>query len=1346
MRRGQVQRWAAAARVFVGLVLPLLLGACGRGSRSSGNFIDALWNLFVFLVVLGFLSTIFQKDKKRPPRSDSSPDRAGPGSSSPPTTPAPTTRNAWSPPEWSTPSRAVRTTAAPAHRVDRTDRTERSETVPSSMEVAIEFKDGAARAYLEAREYRIAPAPGGGADDARSSRERDSRGSHRLDRRPGPKSTRPSDRWNNDEDDDEGDSDEYWDDEDERERAARRAIRNKAADRLTEDAAAASAVQWFLASAKSRDGGMTFALRLVRPPPYGPIVLFVECRPDCALATGASRSRAEPPSQVVVAAARIRGSHGHGDTRPFPATLAEQIGRLRPRDEFAKDVSERLRRWSSFLDVERKLADSRRFEIRFTGRRFLPEGRVQVTLEPRSTREIELLARYRGRIDLTGPDPSLARRGHPAEVVSYDPATRVLRLELRPHEDGDRVDPDRVPPTGRIVNAAVGELEQINRQERAIRTLVDGAARLPNLHDLLFGDREMLDLPEVAEAESVPLDSCLARDRINPRQRLAVGMALATPDCFLLQGPPGTGKTTFIAELCYQLAHRGKRVLVASQANLAVDNALSRLERDPSILATRLGPSEKIEEEGRPFVGDNAISRWLHGIAQRVGPRAQQLRDAIPFARELVTHRDALLAWAAQDGDRRLRAGPTAYTQAQLEEAMASLTEARRAFDRAREVLEAAADRANALAAAERRRDTEAEALARAKLRLAGAQQLRRSPMTPEWGSDHPEEILQAGQRWRRARAAVLGSTAEPPPEGDASGSVDNWVSAERLGDTIAAESALRGLERRAAHLHAASQKGLGRWWNRLRWGLLRRRQSAAAVEVERGVFGPVSDRWTWVERAIDAFVERREEEARRRSDSLASARREAERLDSERRGANESVCAALEGVERVAPSDRNVRDDRSAAALRRAIGDAKDARDLAVGAVAIAVWGRARTKLPLPTLLDTERPATGALRDLIDAIAEGRGVCAPSRLEEAAKLLDQWVERLTAGGGGIGPELRRVFDAGVNVVGCTCSFVGSREFQERFSEFDTVVVDEVSKATPTELLIPCLLGRRVVLVGDHKQLPPFAPTGEGAYDDLAEDLGLTKQELRAELARSLFKERFEFLDPKSSVAEDLSRGRGRTLTLTQQYRMHSQIMAGVNYFYGGRLEMGDPRIDAERSHGLPEGTWTRHDAHVVWIDVPAAWESELVGTSWRNVQEARTVARVVEQLERAGLPAGLDVGVISMYAEQAFAVRREIDAVGLSPAFRGRVRVSTVDRFQGMERDIVVVSLALCGPDAKLSSFLRTGERINVAMSRARRLLVIVGSSDTFVRLAGRGSPYGHFYGIARTDGVVARATDVLG
>ena len=171
--------------------------------------------------------------------------------------------------------------------------------------------------------------------------------------------------------------------------------------------------------------------------------------------------------------------------------------------------------------------------------------------------------------------------------------------------------------------------------------------------------------------------------------------------------------------------------------------------------------------------------------------------------------------------------------------------------------------------------------------------------------------------------------------------------------------------------------------------------------------------------------------------------------------------------------------------------------------------------------------------------------------------LVDDWITKLRAPSDQDSNELRRIYLDNANVIGITCSQSASRDFSEEFKSFDVVIIDEVSKCTPPELLIPALKAKKLVLVGDHRQLPPMLDNN--ALEDIAEELGSTKEELSF-LEESLFKSQFE-------VA-----GEGIKKMLTTQYRMHPSIMGAINQFYDNKLECGLFDADKQRAHHFTIG------------------------------------------------------------------------------------------------------------------------------------------------------------------------------
>lgn len=306
------------------------------------------------------------------------------------------------------------------------------------------------------------------------------------------------------------------------------------------------------------------------------------------------------------------------------------------------------------------------------------------------------------------------------------------------------------------------------------------------------------------------------------------------------------------------------------------------------------------------------------------------------------------------------------------------------------------------------------------------------------------------------------------------------------------------------------------------------------------------------------------------------------------------------------------------------------------------------------------------------------------------------------------------------NVVGGTCNETGKPDFvaSPRFnSRFDLAIVDEVSKATPPELLLPMLLGRRVMLVGDHRQLPPLFR--EAHFEEAVENNELSGEAVarfRELVTASWFEHAFRDAPEAARCG------------LRRQYRMHPQIMAAVNLFYADQpLAAGDDAAKLARAkahevtlRGANGREWLSPHQHLVWIDtardaVGRPAREERVGTSRRNQLEAEACARVLAELAAQPETRGLSVAVISFYKAQIGLLRDRLRRENLPPEWFDPWRdVNTVDQFQGSERDVVIVSLVRT--DARLTGeFAKDFRRINVAFSRARRLLIVLASEQTF-------------------------------
>jgi len=344
-------------------------------------------------------------------------------------------------------------------------------------------------------------------------------------------------------------------------------------------------------------------------------------------------------------------------------------------------------------------------------------------------------------------------------------------------------------------------------------------------------------------------------------------------------------------------------------------------------------------------------------------------------------------------------------------------------------------------------------------------------------------------------------------------------------------------------------------------------------------------------------------------------------------------------------------------------------------------------------------------------------------------------------------------------VLAATCQQADSKEIWAAKNDspvFETVIIDEAARANPLDLLIPMSMAkRRIVLVGDHRQLPQILD--EEVQRAVQNDQNNPELD---PLRESLFERLFRNL--KEREARD---GVKRTVTLDRQYRMHPKLGAFVSRcFYEA---FGDPKIepgkdDDEFSHALPG-----YEGRVAaWLSVPEKHGRERhAGHSWVRHSEAEAVAKELARLIEAS--PDMSIGIISFYGAQIAEIWQQLDQLGLAirdaDGYRiiqklryatdhvgrqaERVQIGTVDSFQGKEFDVVILSLTRCN-NHKASvdeealrrkyGFLTLINRLCVAMSRQRRLLIVAGDERMVEDIPGGVpslEPLREFLALSRSD-----------
>ena len=269
--------------------------------------------------------------------------------------------------------------------------------------------------------------------------------------------------------------------------------------------------------------------------------------------------------------------------------------------------------------------------------------------------------------------------------------------------------------------------------------------------------------------------------------------------------------------------------------------------------------------------------------------------------------------------------------------------------------------------------------------------------------------------------------------------------------------------------------------------------------------------------------------------------------------------------------------------------------------------------------------------------------------------------------------------------------------------KFGTLFIDEAAQALEAACWIPMRRVSRVILAGDHCQLPPTVKSVAA---------------MKAGLGKTLM-ERIVEVHPEAVTL------------LKIQYRMNDEIMQfSSNYFYGGQVESApDVRFRSILDMDIP----------MTWIDTSefeklmkksedpekaqVSFKEEFVGESFGRVNKAEaelTLLALQNYFNKIGkqrlLDERIDVGIISPYRAQVQLLRRMLMKWEFFKPFRRQISVNTVDGFQGQERDIIVISLVRSNDDGQIG-FLRDLRRMNVAITRARMKLIILGDRETMTR-----------------------------
>lgn len=273
--------------------------------------------------------------------------------------------------------------------------------------------------------------------------------------------------------------------------------------------------------------------------------------------------------------------------------------------------------------------------------------------------------------------------------------------------------------------------------------------------------------------------------------------------------------------------------------------------------------------------------------------------------------------------------------------------------------------------------------------------------------------------------------------------------------------------------------------------------------------------------------------------------------------------------------------------------------------------------------------------------------------------------------------------------------------------KYDYVIIDEAARANPLDLMIPLMLGTKVILVGDHKQLPHYIES-----EDMKKfDKSLINSDNVDLLSKSLFEIIYENID------KGYKEGRikyKRAIRINEQHRMHPTIGSFIsNEFYEGTIENGINTIQKINDFGIFNGK------NLAWVNMPIySGKEERNNHDITRYCEVEKIVEIISNLISNNPNKQFDIGVISFYKGQVNLINKVLKEKFPEDVLK-IISCNTVDSYQGKEFDITIVSGVRCNkeitPQKSIGFISNSPSRVNVALSRAKKLLIVVADEQTY-------------------------------
>lgn len=858
------------------------------------------------------------------------------------------------------------------------------------------------------------------------------------------------------------------------------------------------------------------------------------------------------------------------------------------------------------------------------------------------------------------------------------------------------------------------EKKKIERQEKALYSLYDGYVKNPFLASYFF---EAEKLPENEnEIQEIEYFS----ERLNDRQKEAVKRAVRSKGLFLLQGPPGTGKTEVIAEIAAQYIKQGRKVLISSETHKAIDNVFERLPKIPEIRALRLLPSSTLTKETN-YSPKKLVDNLYFNISSVLNRKIKQYNNFKTMKNDFNDKMQDL-----KFRHKRLL---------ELKESYKDIENKKKKFQQ--EISEC---------------DIEIQTKRSLKKRYKDEKSGYEVLLSQIENGNFNDEI-------NNKRKILVSLNSD-------NYLYINYLNLEKIKkihelDIEQVEEEFKLIEENEQKFSIESQK--------------QELKSKIEKLVDPDTYLPLSGKEKEVKKLQEDLIRLKNNEPEDNIDyskynivSLVPANE----ISTNKNGIIKELMEIKlkinnfisEEREEIAPKIEEL--DAKIENMIKEIADIKKKKD---------ELSSTKEELENDNSYTDFKEKGQVLKREIKRFFEEFEIYEEyeeNNFDDAIEIIEKKWKDIEANQGSLEEEnklkipmyesickyladekileedrisfTKKLF-INANIFGITCTSRDNftEDAMEELREYnlgdvnirnvgiDVVIIDEVSKSSFLELLISTLYGKTVILVGDHRQLPPLYDLKHLKENDF-ENLDPTiinyqrNKEYQELYEKSFFKELFEKIPDSYKIM------------LNKQYRCHSDIMDVFNHFYktDGKkgLEIGLTNQNDIKQHGLlikeKNKILIDPENHVYFINCNEYESRNEDSSSIINEQEAEVVSKLLKlineeygnMLKKGDLVCEKNrderksIGVICTYSDQAKQIKNKIKGEkfeNFSKKREERLIINTVDDFQGDERDIIILSMVRNPKGRHNREFIDQFERINVALSRARCMLIIVGAQD---------------------------------